>query len=335
MAVFMIIAALIFRPEEVSIEALGLGVAIATAGYDLPRARLDLASLEGGWSIAFYASGELPPAHTPEDEIEHVEELFDDDLSPLVAVSAAALAERGKDATLYGMLLAEDFEVDDGYALTSSAGSEQGEEPGGLELLSRVLGCPAKPVLMKALFDVERRLTPTLADPSEAGVGTLTKTLVSTLKRVEGRGAPDPAALGEAAQLSTYRTFAATYDWDDPSDPKDLYRGVSLGKVEGTLRFLRPAELSGAVLSRTGGKALFSVAELLSSNLAEPRRVALLALADDGSSLYRVTATSAERAGTTLSELLRYLALGFRARSTFEEEIIQALMLRAAVRTND
>lgn len=331
-AVSTIIAALIHRPDEVSPEALSLGVAIATAGYDLPMARLDLAPLVGGWSVAFYASGERPPSHTPEDELEHVEELFDEELSPLVTVSAAALAERGKDATLYGLLLAEDFEVDNGYALTCSDGPEQDEDLGGLGLLSSVLGCLAKPVLMKALFDTERRLTPTLADPSEAGVRAQTRALVATLKRVEGRGAPDLVALGKAAPIATYRAFATAYDWADPGDQKDLYRGVSLGKLEGTVRFFRPSELPGVIQRRSGAQPLFPVAELLSSNLADPRRLALIALSDDGTSLHRVTQASAERAGPTLSELLRYLSLGFRARSAFEEELIQALMLRAAVR---
>jgi hypothetical protein len=326
-----IIAALIYRPDEVSIEALKLGVAIATAGYDLPMAHLDLAPLEGGWSVAFYTSGERPPAHTPEDELEHVEELFDEELSPLVAVSAAAFAERGSDVTLHGLILADDFEVDEGYALTSPDGPGQDDDLGGLELLSRVLGRPAKPLLMKALFDAERRVSPTLADPSEAGVQAQTRALVTTLKRVEGRGAPDQAAPGEIAPIARYRAFAATYDWADPGDPKDLYRGVSLGKVEGTVRFFRPSELPGFLQPRSGATPLFPVAELLSSNLAEPRRVALLAI-DDGALLHRVTQASAERAGPTLSELLRYLSLGFRARSAFEEELIQALMLRAAVR---
>jgi hypothetical protein len=68
------LAALLFRPSEVSERALSRGFAVALAGWDVPAPRLGIAALPGipGWSAAFYTSG----AAQGEDELDHVVELF-------------------------------------------------------------------------------------------------------------------------------------------------------------------------------------------------------------------------------------------------------------------
>lgn len=347
-------AALIFRPEAVSDEALSLGMAIALAGHQVARPRLDIAELPGapGWSVAFYASGEKGPAHTPEDEVEHAEELWgDEDLPPAGAVWAAARALGGaaaERAIVYGLLYAPELELDEGHRFggervnvagheRAGEGDHDGDDETGSALVHRELGALVPSALVKALFDADRRVVPRLADPSPAGVGALTQALVATLGRTPGRGAFEPAPLWGMNPPAAYLEFVRAYDWDDPRDPPDLYRGISLGGLEGTIRFLRPARAAslGTPPVSSSGAALFPVAELLSSTLADPQRVALLALDASGEVLVRVGLRGGTSpAGPTFAELLRYLDLGFRERTPFEEELIQSLLLRAAVRVS-
>ncbi|MFO0592918.1 MAG: hypothetical protein U0441_35580 [Polyangiaceae bacterium] len=89
------LAALIFRPSEISDRALSLGFAVALGGWDVPSPRLRIASLPDlpGFAAAFYSSG------APEsEEAEHAADLFDDEQSPPACVLDAAewiRAEKG------------------------------------------------------------------------------------------------------------------------------------------------------------------------------------------------------------------------------------------------
>ena len=60
---------------------------------------------------------------------------------------------------------------------------------------------------------------------------------------------------------------------------------------------------------------------------------ATVCVARDGATLSLVDARGRTRtAGPTLGELLAYLALGWKERDDVEEDLIQALMLRARLR---
>ena len=138
------LAALIYRPSEVSDRALSLGFAVALGGWDVPSPRLLIAALPDlpGFAAAFYASGAAES-----EEAEHAADLFDDELSPPACVLDAAewvraeagnaedrrrahatLLEReardeGPDedededslSPLYALVYAEDFVHDDGF----------------------------------------------------------------------------------------------------------------------------------------------------------------------------------------------------------------------------
>jgi hypothetical protein len=119
------IAALVYRPSEISDRALSLGFAVALGGWDVPAPRLEIAGLPElpGFAVAFYASGAKR-----EDEAEHTATLFEEELSPPVAVLDAveALSRNGAAAgerspvTLYALVYAEDFVHDDGWRFGAS-----------------------------------------------------------------------------------------------------------------------------------------------------------------------------------------------------------------------
>src|SRR3954468_16505824 len=97
------IAAVLFRPEEVSERALAEGFAVALAGWDAPAPHLLIARLPGiaGWSAAFYASGAKLQRGAEDEELEHARELFEDELSPAVGVIDAATAAGHAEAVVY------------------------------------------------------------------------------------------------------------------------------------------------------------------------------------------------------------------------------------------
>jgi hypothetical protein len=123
------LAALIYRPSEVSDRALSLGFAIALGGWDVRAPRLQIVGLQElpGFAAAFYSSG------SPRDEeAEHVIDLFEEELSPpgLVLDVVEMLRGQGGKAggdpddeeeglsPLYALVYAEDFVHDEGWRVT-------------------------------------------------------------------------------------------------------------------------------------------------------------------------------------------------------------------------
>lgn len=376
------LAALLFRPAEVPDRALSRGFAVALAGWDVPAPRLAIAPLHGapGWSAAFYTSG----AGRGEDELEHLIELFEDELSPAVAVLDAAAELGSPGATLYTLVHAEDVLLDDAWRFDARGferhfvregdeGIERGQETPdssdvaevpidlpedatedeeraaidravrpyrGSTFLSGALGTPALAALMGALFMEERRLAVRLVELGSASIEEEARRLNRVLGRVDGRGAfaPPPSIAGAAAPAS-YLAFVRAYDWADPADPDDRYRELSIGKIEGTLRFLREDELR-AIEADPGWAAaakqgLYPLARLSGSALGGGGAAnGTIALDADGDRLWLVRRGQGkpEPAGPALGELLRYLSLGWSRRSDAEEDLIGALMLKARVR---
>jgi hypothetical protein len=165
---------------------------------------------------------------------------------------------------------------------------------------------------------------------------------VPRLRGTSGRGAfAPPAAVQGVPTPASYRAFVRAYDWADPADPRDLYRELSIGRLEGTLRFLRADDLlrldtapDWAAAARSG---LFPIAHRTGSSLggaANPP--AVIALAEEGGErLLLVEPGRPPRvAGPTFGELVRYLALGWAARTEAQEDMIGALMLRAKLRSS-
>ncbi len=113
-------AALIFRPAEIPDRALSQGFAVALGGWDVASPRLFIAPLPGvpGYSAAFYSSGE--PAGGGDDELDHLSELFEDELSPPVAVLDAAAELGHPGATVFALVFSEDVVHDDGWRFEAS-----------------------------------------------------------------------------------------------------------------------------------------------------------------------------------------------------------------------
>ena len=373
-------AALIFRPSEVSDRALSRGFAVALAGFDVPSPHLRIAELRGipGHCAAFYSSG----LGRDGDDLEHLIELFEAEVSPAVGVIDAAVELGSPDPRVLCAIFAEDVIHDDGWRCSSSGylrhfvresedGIEAGVETGqtsevreievsiedeatdadelaaeaaamrphrGSTFLSSELRAPALPALMGALFDTERRVDVRLIEPGPLAVADEARRLNRALRRVDGRGAfVAPATIAGAAQPATHAAFASAYDWTDPADPSDRYRELSIGAIEGTLQFLREADLralgADPAWARGAAAGLYPVARLLGSALGASSTQAILGLAADGEGLALVRAGRVVPAGPTLGELLRYLSLGWSQRSDADEDLIGALMLRARIRT--
>jgi hypothetical protein len=373
-------AALIFRPTEVSDRALSRGFAVALAGFDAPAPHLRIAELRGipGYCAAFYASG----LGRDGDDLEHLIELFEAEVSPAVGVIDAAAELGSPDARVLCAIFAEDVIHDDGWSFTSSGfvrhfvresddGIEAGIETGqtsevheveiivdedatdaeeiaaeaaairphrGSTFLSSELRAAALPALMGALFDTERRVEVLLIEPGAASIADEARRLNRALRRVDGRGKfVAPQTISGVAQPAAHAALVEVYDWADPADPSDRYRELSIGLVEGTLQFLRDADLRAlggdAAWAQGAAAGLYPVARLLGSALGAASTQALLGLAADGEQLSLVRAGRVTPAGPTLGELLRYLALGWSQRSDAEEDLIGALMLRARIRT--
>jgi hypothetical protein len=208
----------------------------------------------------------------------------------------------------------------------------------GSTFLSAELGAPVLPELVRALFLTERRVDARLVDPAPPAIEREARRLCEVLGRVPGRGAAPLPAVGGVAPPASLAAFARAYDWADPADPADLYRELAIGALDGTLRFLRPSELAakGAdpAFAPAAARGLYPFAALSGSALGAARGGgAMLALAADGARVALVGASGAAReAGPTFGELVAYLALGWTERDDVEEDLIQALMLRARVR---
>ena len=128
-------AALLFRPAEVSDRALSRGFAVALAGFDVPAPHLRIASLRGvpEYCAAFYSSG----LGRDGDDLEHLIELFEAEVSPAVGVLDAAAELGSPDARVLCAIFAEDVIHDDGWRFASGGflrhfvrESEEGIEAG-------------------------------------------------------------------------------------------------------------------------------------------------------------------------------------------------------------
>src|SRR5262249_39646937 len=143
-----------------------------------------------------------------------------------------------------------------------------------------------------------------------------------------------PAVAGRAAPRA-WEAFVRAYDWADPSDPGDQYRELAIGAIEGTLRFLRREDLSrldaDVDWQLAAPSGLYPIAQPGGSEGGGPSSIVALAADEDRLVLIRQGKAPAE-AGRTFGELVRYLALGWSARSDAEEDMIEALMLRARLR---
>jgi hypothetical protein len=208
----------------------------------------------------------------------------------------------------------------------------------GSTFLSGVLGTPALPALMGALFAADRRLEVRLVEPDAASIEEETRRLNHALGRVDGRGAFEvPAKVAGVATPAAYKAFARTYDWADPRDPEDLYRELSIGRIVGTLKFVREHDLERGDTDPGWGVAakegLYPLARVEGETLGGGDPGGMIAIGPDGEHLWLVRIIGvAGLAGPTFGELLRYLSLGWSRRSDAEEDLIGALMLRARVR---
>jgi hypothetical protein len=369
-------AALVFRPEEVSDRALSQGFAVALAGWDVPAPHLAIAPLAGapGWSVAFYSSHAKVPRGSEEEAFDLACELFEEELPPALAVLDAASEGARVYAITYAEGIYHDdawrfdasgferhfvHEGEDGVeaGVMTPDGAEdlpmaiaKGEDPAeeeraieravkplrGSTFLSNELGVPALAALVGALWAVERRVPVRLVEPSAEAIAAETSKLVSVLKRSGGRGAFTVQSVAGREAPEIHRAFVGAYDWADPSDPEDLYRELSIGAIEGTLRFLRAADLArldaDAAWKRAAEAGLFPIAKLGGSALGGARE-AIVALAGKEDRLMLVRPGKAPiEAGPTFGELIRYLALGWSKRDEIEEDMIGALMLRAKIR---
>ncbi len=349
------LAALLYRPEHVSDKALSEGFAVALAGYDAPKPTLLTCELSGfpGWSVAFYKSG----LAAGEDELGHFTDLFDDERPPGLTV----LDRAAKEAVIYALVYSDGSLYDDAYRFDANGTTrrfvregEEGLEAGseneeglsveeldddvddaelrrkrGTAFLENELRGPLLPALARSLYEADKRVPIALADGSAAGITALVEALNAVLGRSSGQGkGPD----GLAAPAS-YKAFCQAYDWHDPKDPEDLYRDLSLGHLKGTLRFLRATEVAEQT-KRLAPKGALAVATLQTGSLGGPGRRSQTVLLDaDGTTLSVVGEGGQEKAaGASFAELLAYLSLGWKRRSDLEEELIEALMLRAHVR---
>ncbi len=374
------IAALFYRPSEISERTLSLGFAVALAGWEVPAPRLVVGPLAGSdYWVAFYSSGA-----DGDDATDHAIELFEEELSPLVAVlDVAEMTGGSATAKVFGLVYTDDFLYDDGWyfgpdgverhfvrdgeggleagvethddvqletvQLEIPDGATEGEEQAledaavrphrGSIFLESALGKGVLQRVVRASFEADKRVMIRLVEPSALSIEAETRKLVAVLKREAGRGAIAlPKTKGGVAPPSAVTAFAAAYDWVDPADPGDLYRELSIGAIQGNVRFLRAVDIGGFEAEpkwkSSKGEALYPIAKVVPSALGGRSEAAFIAVAPDGEKLYHLRpGQSAKPAGPTLGEFLLYLALGWTKRSPAEEELIGALMLQAQLRT--
>lgn len=369
-------AALVLRPAEISDRALSRGFAVALAGWDVPAPELMIVPLAGvpGHVVAFYASGAKVRRGAEDEAFDLACELFEDELPPALAVLDAALEEGREGARVYAITYAEGIFHDDAWrfdergferrfvhegedAVEAGVETAEGVEERAIDVdgdaraldqaarahrgstfLSRELGAPVLAALVGALFEDPRRLPIRLVEPTAEAITEETAHLCRVLHRVRGRGAFTATDVAGVPAPALARAFVAAYDWADPEDPEDAYRELALGGVEGTLRFLRAADLAALDADPTWKQAargeLFPIARLGGSALGGGGGgKATLALVGESDRLVLVRAGQAPKeAGPTLGELIRYLALGWSKRTESEEDMIGALMLRARIR---
>jgi hypothetical protein len=348
---------------------------VALAGYDLAAPSLSLSELPGapGWSVAFFTSGLARGAAGAAEELDLAAELFEDELPPGLAVREQAGSES---AVVHSLVYTEDLLLDDAASFSSTGltrrfvrEGDEGPEAGaqdddeatlepldetddddaferlvaphrGSTYLAGVLGVRLLPAVAQALYLADRRLPVRLADPEPAAIDALAGALVESLHRRRGRAAFERfPELGGVQAPASLRAFVRAYDFEDPSDPADLYRGLAVGGVEGTLRFFRQGELEDfaareAWLAGPAQRGLYPLASLRTDALGGAARASrVLAIASDGDALRIVDEAGRDvEAGPRFGELLLYLSLGFRSRSEAEEDLIEATMLRAQVR---
>lgn len=364
------LAALVYRPDRVSDEALSRGFAVALAGWDVPAPALSIAELPAapGWSVAFYESGAARAGATSDDELEHVWELFEDDDPPARCVLEAAGRPTGAGGEIYAIVYSDDLLLDDAWRFDARThvrrfvregedgieiGTEDGDEDSlraidfpdedeslevyvrehrGTTLLTEALRTASLPAIAGGFFAIDRRVPIRLADPGEPSVVAEVQKLNLALRRTDGRGAFEPPVVAGVSAPPVVCAFARTYDFQDPADPRDEYREIAIGEVEGTLSFLRADGLArlgeDARWAASARAGLYPVGRRTFGGRDET-----LALAADQERLVLVDGGGRQRtAGPTFVELLAYLALGYRRREPFEEMLIEALMLRARVR---
>jgi hypothetical protein len=352
-------ACVLFEDGTVSDEALSVGFGVSCAGFDVDTARLTVGSIPGlaGWSVAFYRSGKTHPAF---EELDHTAQLFEDELPPGMSVLDHATRSEGRTPTrVYSIVYSEEdllddacrFDAqgfhrcylrdgDDGPVVGKSSGdteevleisdaeAEGPHEGRGSAFLSRELGTNVLIALSQALFLADRVVPVSLAVGSPAAVALLTKRLNASLHRQDGRGRPSEQELERLPE--SLRAFAEHYDWADPSDPGDIYRELSIGRLKGNFTFLRSKDWPKS----SGQESGFPLGTLSSSALGGSKKP----LATPGVFLVPSTGflldAEGKRLGPTFAELLLYLALGFKTRDDVEEDQIQALMLRAEVRVS-
>ncbi len=207
----------------------------------------------------------------------------------------------------------------------------------GSTFLAAELGAPVLAAIAGALYDIDRRVAVRLVEPGPEAVAAEVRRLDRALRRTEGRAAFDPPTVAGRAAPRAWEAFVRAYDWADPADLGDQYRELAIGAIEGTLRFLRREDLArldaDAVWQRAAAGGLYPIARLGGSALGGggPESIVALGADEDRLVLVRPNEPPAE-AGPTFGELVRYLALGWSARSDAEEDMIEALMMRARLR---
>lgn len=343
-------AAVLYQPKHVSERALSHGFGVATAGFDLAKPYLLVGELPSlpGWSVAFYRSG----GGTGDGEHEHACDLFDEELPPGLAVLGAA---ETADTVVYALAYSDEVVHDDGckfapdaslrrYVRDAEDGIEAGREGDagetqeildhdatddelrphrGSTFLSECLGTAILPLLVRALFEADRRVPIRLVAKEPDAIAEETRGLNKSLRREDGRAAYPCADAPPVVQA-----FVATYDWADPSDKADLYRELAIGNIQGTLFFYRGEE-------RPQLKGLYALAALRGSALGGgPKGERVVALDKDEETLWVIDVEKQKLAGPTFGELLAYLRLGWSKRDELEEDFIGALMLRAKIRAD-
>ncbi|MGK4004020.1 hypothetical protein WMF31_15410 [Sorangium sp. So ce1036] len=237
-------AALIFRPAEIPDRALSQGFAVALGGWDVASPRLLVAALPGvpGYSAAYYSSGE--PSAGAGEELDHLIELFEDELSPPVAVLDAA-AELGRPgATVFALVYSEEILHDDGWRLEASGflryfvregeeGLEAGvETPDRSDLVEIAVDLPESAAEQEEREAIDRAIRPHrgstfLADELGAPVlGALVAGLFAPERRVEVRLVePGPASI--AAEVARLNRVLRREDGRGAPAPPAPVRGVA------------------------------------------------------------------------------------------------------------
>jgi hypothetical protein len=233
-------AALIFRPAEVPDRALSRGFAVALAGFDVPAPHLLIAPLRAApeYSAAFYASG----LGRDGDDLEHLIELFEAEVSPAVGVIDAAAELGSPDARLLCAVFAEDVIHDDGWVFSgggfvrhfvreSEDGIEAGVETGQT---SEVLELELE--LDEDATEAEERAAESAALRPHRGT-----TLLSSELRAEAL----PALMG--ALFDTERRVAVRLIEPGPEAVADEARRLNraLRRVDGRGAFTAPASIAG------------------------------------------------------------------------------------------